>query len=527
MLQHQTTYFLVLLAACAIDGAIALQAYRQQKSDDHGFAVLMAAAFLYALGYAFALVSMTIPARLFWARLEFLGLVALPPAWVMTAASYVTRSHFLTRRLAGTLFLIPAVSLLLYYTNSYHHLYYGTVSLIPPGPLALISAAKGPWYWVFATYACMSFLFGSLLYSWKRRRERGARRQQTGLLLAGSLLPWVAVLAYPLGANALGMDLGPLALTGAGLVFGWIILGRTGLTPISRAAVFQGVREGVLVLDSQNRIVDFNPAARSIIANLTPQALGRPAEESLQDHPELLRQVLSPDCRQVELQLPLGKGLKCYQSRLSPLVNRHHQPIGKAVILYDVTQHTWRVDELQTKARIDPLTGIFNRRYLLEFGRQEIEGVKRRGRPVSVVLLDIDHFKVVNDTHGHSAGDLALKNVVRTCAGALRSRDLLGRWGGEEFVIILPGAAPDGALLVAERVRKDMADSPVVLDDSTTINLTASFGVAGVEASGPDTSLEDLLEMADQALYRAKNTGRNRVVLARDKPQPSSSTTSE
>ena len=513
MLQHQITYLVLLLTAAAVDGALFQAAWRQRKTGDHAFAVLMAAAFLYSIGYAGTLVSATIPARLWWARVEFLGLVACLPAWVVTAAGSVNRGRFLSRRSAVTLLLIPGTSLVLYYTNQYHHLYYGAVSLVPPGPLALISTDRGPCYWVFAAYALASLLFGNVLYAWKRRQERAGNRPSAGgPLLAGSLVPWAAVLAYLPGGKT--PDLGPLALAVTGLVFGWVFWRSS--THITRNSVFQGLREGVLVFDAENRLVDFNPAARTVIPGLAPQVLGRPAERVLHDHPDLLRQLVAPDCGQAELQLPLGRGLRCYQSRLSLLLNRSRQVTGKAVILCDVTRETWRVDELQARARMDALTGIFNRRYLLELGHLEIERSKPGGRPVSAVLLDIDHFKEVNDTYGHSAGDLVLKGVVKTCAGALRSRDLFGRWGGEEFAVILPGAPPDGAVAVAERMRQSVAGSPVPLDNSTAVGVTVSFGVAGVEAAGEDTSLEKLLEAADQALYRAKNSGRNRVVLARD-----------
>ncbi len=514
MLQHQTTYLIALLTAAAVDGALFHVAWLRRPAGGHGFAVLMAAAFLYSAGYAGTLVSATAAARIWWAALEYLGLAAAAPAWVMTAAGTVKRGRFLTRRLAVTLCFIPAASLLLYYTNGYHHLYYGAVSMAPPGPLALISHTRGPWYWVFAVYVLASLLLGNVLYAGKRRRERGAARRQAGALLAASLVPWAAVLAYFPGERIL--DPGPLALSVTGLAFGWIFLRRDSPAVITRDSVFQGIREGVLVLDTQNRIVDFNSAARTVIAGLAPQALGRPVKEVLHDQPELLRQLVAPECDQTELQLPLGRGLRCYQSRLSILENRRHQVIGKAVILCDVTRETWRVDELQARARMDALTGIFNRRYLLELGHRELERARPGGRPFSVVLIDIDHFKDVNDTYGHSAGDLVLKSVVRTCAGALRSRDLMGRWGGEEFVLILPGASPDGALAVAERARKNIAGSVVSLDNTTTVSVTASFGVAGVAAPESGTSLEKLLEMADQALYRAKNSGRNRVVLSRD-----------
>jgi len=506
MLQRETTWLVILLTAAAVDGLIAFAPwYPASRRSGPGFTFLLAAAFCYTVGYAFALISATVGSRVFWGGVEFLGLAAWPPAWVMTAAAG-PKGLSPTRRLVFTLFAVPFASLILYWTNRYHHLYYGAASLAPPGPLALLSPVRGPWYWVFAAWALASLFFGNLLYA-RRRRERGY-----GLLLA-SLLPWTAVLSYFAGVPA---DPGPLALAVTGLLFGWFWR-RPAATPrITRYSVLQGVREGVLVLDAQNRIVDFNPAARSVISGLARQALGRPAEEVLGDQPELLRQLAAPECRPTELQLPQGRGLRCYQSRLSPLVDGRRRVIGKVVILCDITRETWRVDELQARARMDALTGIFNRRYLLELGRQEVERAKARGRAVSVVLIDLDHFKGVNDTYGHSAGDLVLKSAVKICGAALRSRDLLGRWGGEEFAAILPGAPPDGALAVAERMRAELAGSPVALDESTSVGVTASFGVAGIETAGPGHSLEMLLETADRALYRAKNGGRNRVVLARD-----------
>jgi len=338
------------------------------------------------------------------------------------------------------------------------------------------------------------------LAAWRRSGSCGGRT----ILLAGTALYALGCAMAVLFATS-GLF---LVLSVAAGVGGWTLFRRR--SPLTGNRVLESLGEGVLVLDAGNRIADFNPAARSMLRCLTPRARGRPAAEVLREHPALVAELLSPGGRQLDVQLPWGKGLKCYQVRVSRL-KRGRRLVGKAVVFRDVTPETWRMDELEAKARIDALTGVYNRGHFLEMGRREMERAARAARPLAVILLDIDHFKEVNDTYGHDAGDTALKAVAATCAGALRSRDLLGRWGGEEFAVVLPGTSPEEACLVAERMRQEIAARRVVLDRTVTVELTASFGVAGRQRTTRDTSLEDLFKAADAALYRAKNSGRNRV----------------
>lgn len=166
--------------------------------------------------------------------------------------------------------------------------------------------------------------------------------------------------------------------------------------------------------------------------------------------------------------------------------------------------------EAYERASTDPLTGVYNRRTFEELADAQLSRARRARMAVSLLMLDLDHFKRVNDTHGHVAGDHVLAGfaaLVRTC---LRKEDLLARYGGEEFVVLLPGAATAAAVALAERIRETIETTPLKAPGAE-IRITVSIGVT-TETGAKLPALEDMIARADEALYRAKHEGRNRVV---------------
>lgn len=161
-------------------------------------------------------------------------------------------------------------------------------------------------------------------------------------------------------------------------------------------------------------------------------------------------------------------------------------------------------------ARHDELTGLVNRREGRRVLIAEIERTARYGRPLTALLLDIDRFKLVNDTHGHPAGDAVLQAVASRITATIRPTDVAVRWGGEEFAVLLTETDPQQGAAAAERLRQVLAAEPVVLEDGTHLQVTASFGVAAAPTHTNDP--DQLMSFADQALYAAKDGGRNRVV---------------
>ncbi|MBU1230312.1 MAG: GGDEF domain-containing protein [Proteobacteria bacterium] len=169
------------------------------------------------------------------------------------------------------------------------------------------------------------------------------------------------------------------------------------------------------------------------------------------------------------------------------------------------------VETIQATSRTDQLTGICNRRHLLAEGYRIINMSIRAQKPCSCLMLDIDHFKLVNDNHGHPVGDRYLIHIAGCIASAVRDSDLVARYGGEEFVVLAPNASLEEACLLAERIRAAVAETPLKVH-TTLLNNTVSIGVAeySMEPDFGANILEDMIEKADKALYRAKLFGRNR-----------------
>lgn len=171
------------------------------------------------------------------------------------------------------------------------------------------------------------------------------------------------------------------------------------------------------------------------------------------------------------------------------------------------------VDSLESQTRVDALTGLNNRRHMEEEIARHWSQWKTRSIPFSLLVFDIDFFKVINDSHGHAAGDMALKHVAEVLRKTLRAADVAGRFGGDEFIVVIPGmgTGAEGALGVAERVREALLAQPVPLP-STDVAISISAGVATVDPL--DSAVETLLERADGACYCSKRSGRGRVSLS-------------
>lgn len=223
------------------------------------------------------------------------------------------------------------------------------------------------------------------------------------------------------------------------------------------------------------------------------------AEAYRYNHREVQRLVRMSD----RLQFDLQKADRAHASQAREL-----QALNQTLIT-EVAERKRLAEELRRIAIVDEMTGLNTRRHLLELGEHEHRRQQRNGLPMSVLLMDLDHFKRVNDIHGHAAGDETLRRFGAALRACMRKTDIFGRFGGEEFLALLPETALEVALTLAERVRRAVEAMKIDWQGSS-IRISVSIGAASLEAGEP---LERAIARADTALYQAKDEGRNRVAV--------------
>jgi diguanylate cyclase (GGDEF)-like protein/PAS domain S-box-containing protein len=471
-----------------------------------------------------------IPTKVFWGKVAYIGIVSSSTFLLLFTIEYSQIINLFPSSRYPFLWIIPVISLILAFSNELHWLLWSGYSPIPGEPYRLIYH-RGPFFWVMLTYMYAELAVSLAIIIRDLIVFHGQYRRQVKWILGASIFPITANVLYVSGFIP-GLDLTPVgfALTGAFICWSLFRLQLIDLTPISHHALIENLADGMMVLDNQFRILDINPTARRILNINSNEAIGKPSSLILKDWPELVSLSNQPLTTQVENQMVVNTN-KYYHVLISPMLDNRNHRFGNLVILHDISQQKnvefalqkanerlqsqlaeiqHLQENLRQQAIRDSLTGLFNRRYLEETLERELSRAARKKYPLSLLMLDIDHFKKVNDTYGHAAGDEVLQSLGKHLLSYTRKLDIACRFGGEEFVLALAETNAASALKRAEEWRTAIEKMNVV-HAATTIHITVSIGIAVYPQHA--ANMKDLLSAADQALYTAKKTGRNRVVL--------------
>ncbi len=303
------------------------------------FALLSLCCAVYSLGYAMEISSATLEAMLFWLRVEYVGIALLPAFLLLFALTYTSRSNRISPPVLVAIFVIPLLTLIIFYTNAMHELYYQAVRLSTEGPFPVIDFEKGPWYWVQVGYIGFATLLSNFLFLQMWLYSTGVYRRQMLIFLVGSLVPWGVHLIYVTGQIGWNLDLSPFALTFSGLLFFWGFFRYRlfELIPAARAALFEELPDGVLILDGEMRILDINAAARQYL-KLQADAIGRPAPEVLQGWPQLTPLLGDTSQKhQLQLQQDTSCGIRSFNFELVPLQDEGRIVNGQIILLRDIT----------------------------------------------------------------------------------------------------------------------------------------------------------------------------------------------
>lgn len=377
----------------------------------------------------------------------------------------------------------------------------------------------GPIFWghVAVTYALLVAATFDLVRG--GNGVRALNRRTAPVVISIWMVPLVASAVTMSHEGPNGIDLMPpgFALTALLIWRALVPADVTQLVPIARSQVFEELADAVIVVGDKDEILDANAAALRLVG-----AQGAAADFMGQSMRSAWPIIADAGLYAGEHDVVLPGGAAVLDVAISPLSEANGAPSGRVVVLRDVTEAVLQRRELaRLRAELadlvvrDAVTGLHNRRYAEQTVPQMLARSEAKGVPFSVAILDVDHFKRVNDTHGHPVGDRVLQAIARAMLDEVPEA-MLARMGGEEFLAILPGLSEAQAFAHAERLRAACADAEVATRDGV-LRVTVSAGVATL-ASGREEA-DHLLERADAALYRAKREGRNRTCTASDQPE--------
>jgi diguanylate cyclase (GGDEF)-like protein/PAS domain S-box-containing protein len=397
-------------------------------------------------------------------------------------------------------------------TNDLHHLYYTSIDIRSDIPFPTLKLEGGPWFYVHSIFVFVCIMISVIVLLMQLKKSLFRFRMQILLMVAGLLIPMIANYFYINGMSPYGIDLGPVSMSISFLFHGAALLSfkMFNVAPIARDTVFEKMKEGVIVLNQDDVIVDFNNAMQKIIPMLTTKTIGKTIVEVLAGKVQLA-DIISQE-QECDYELCLNGDNLHFHIRFSPVLNKNNFQVGKIITFVDVTERVNMQEKLKQLASIDGLTQVFNRTFFLKKSQMIFETISRSGGNIAVIMFDIDHFKNVNDTFGHDAGDVVLTHVARVAKECLRDTDIIGRYGGEEFIICMPDTRLHEAYELANTIRVKVSASNMTVNEKV-VCVTSSFGISSALILVGDNShsIHTLMPQADQALYTAKNSGRNCV----------------
>ena len=490
---------------------------------------LMLAAAEWSMAIALEAAAVEPGLKTLFSKFEYIGYNCTVALLLIFALQYTQKDKWLKPIWLMLYWVTPVITILLAATNEWHHLIWTGFSGIDP-ETNLRQYYHGTWFWVNIVSVYMYTAITTILFIRKAIHIPAIYKRQIGILLIGVMAPWIGSLVYIFGLSPIPeLNTAPITFTITGLciIYGIFRYQLLDLVPIARASLIDIMNEGVLVIDNHMRIVDCNPAAQDLL-NLPTSCIGLDVDIVMAAWPEFGEIYHQSTNSQKEILLnpetPLYVDVRVSNFKISGdnsvgklIVFSNITKLYKAVVtLFDVNEELQKQydaiaalqAQLKEQAISDALTGLLNRHHLQETLPKEVSRAKRGKYPIAVIMLDVDSFKQINDIYGHDAGDMLLLGLGDIIRKQTRFEDFPYRYGGEEFLLVLPGLNTSIALERAEQIRQSFENYKLIYD-SILISTTLSAGVATYPQHGE--KYENILHAADKALYAAKAAGRNCV----------------
>ena len=542
MLLQENLAAVILCATAIISSCVALTAWvrRETTPSTRPFIRLMLAIAIYAAAAAGSEAANTIEILTLWTSLEYVASNSLIAFYLIFVLYFTGFKNWTTPRRRLFIWLVPVANVAKVLSDRWHGLIWQSMDLHPHNS-HLNVIHHGPGYYWIAVCFYVYVVTSSALVLRSACRSSHLHQRQAIMIVAGSVPPQLAGTLFTLGLSPEHANILPMSflLTGC-IYFASLFKFRLlDLIPIARDTLIERLNDAVLVVNHENYVIDLNPAARRYTCP-SKNCTGQHIDQEQLEWPEISAQcqaaanLTSTIVERPDIPLYVEMSVTHLRSSNSKC-SRDSKVTGKILVLRDITQkHQTQLkiqrandelehqltqiiylrDQLKEQSIRDGLTGHFNRRYFEEPLPAELTKAPRANTPLSIVLMDIDYIKKVNDTYGHLAGDLALRTYAQIIQQHIRESDIACRYGGEEFILAMPNMPLIEANKRANDIRLALKAQQITFDQQS-FQVTVSMGLCTFPETG--TRQHALLKQIDQALSVAKANGRDRIEIATEK----------
>lgn len=480
-------------------------------SVGRAFLFLLICAWIWTVGYIFELYAKSLATKLVFAQIQYIGITSIPIAWLRLASIHTGR------RLPKGVWLASAVialaTLIQVFFISRPNLFWAYPSLVSVTPnLLTVNYDYGPWFYYILTPYIFILVLASLgMLIHMLVQPHMVYKRQTLLIIGGTLIPLVLNILYVLDITPVShLNYASASLSLTGVLYGYALFKYRylDLFPLARDVLFEQMHDAVLVLNDQDSIVDANRAAQKLFTDqldLVGKSYDKIRATYFHDVASKMPEGDTPGT-------PVAIGKRMYDVTYNHVIDQRGRGSFALILFHDVTEREILHQQIAELGRRDPLTGVYNRRELLTQLVNLSHEAYEQQVPLPVLMLDLDGFKRVNDKYGHEAGDRTLELLAKILFRCIEPSDMVGRYGGDEFVIASLGSSQERAIQLGERIRKEVSQS-TLSSAHGTYTIQVSIGVRCFHFSEqPDHDVASwILSEADAMLYAAKRAGKNRV----------------
>lgn len=457
---------------------------------------------------ALEIASVDLTTKIRWANIQYIPSSLVSMTYFYLTLQFVGRDRWLKLRwLPILLSIMPIILNILLWTNDLHGLMRQNVYLDWSGSFPVVGKTYGPFFWVFTVYNFSLTIVTLLMLAKGLSQKTRLYRAQIIALFMGLLLPACSVGLYITRIIPSRIDTTPLIIGVSGLIISWGILRYRlfDIVSIAHSVIIQEMSTGIILFDNEGGVLEINPAAKEMLDITLQQPVGLKVNTLFDSLPKLTQIYEEKIDQTDEVVVEKNVVKKYYEVSIKRLPNSGQKPLGWILQIYDITKRKLEEERMRQIASHDVLTGLLNRVYFKQLFLEQLAYAKMTGSAMAVAYLDLDDFKRINDTYGHDAGDVLLREVADRLLGVLRESDIIARYGGDEYAILFPSIGDNEKLeIISRKIFK--AFEKYIEYNHIFIQIKASIGFSIYPRDGdnPDT----LIKKADEEMYvmkRVKN----------------------